>query len=164
MSNGIWREGEMGQPLPGARDMTAAEFIGSSARYVSKMGEWVEVPGEIAASDAEILQWCWKHADSGSPAAGFRFSRRTYEQAGKEAFPIAFVPELHDPRPAVRLLAQTERLLRISKARLARFERQRARHLQVAAHSGLSRRKLAELVGLSFGRVQQLISRLESER
>lgn len=138
--------------------MTAAEFIGSRARFVSKMGQWVDVPGDVATADPDILRWCWKNSNSGSPEVGFRFERKVFEKAGNEAFPMVYLPELHDGRAEIRQLARTERLLRAAKADLAYLEKQRAIYLRAAARGGCSRRRLAAFIGISFARVQQLIA------
>jgi hypothetical protein len=142
--------------------MTAAEFIGPRARFVSKMGQWVDVPGDVAAADPDILQWCWKYSNSGSPETGFRFERRVFEEAGKETFSMVYLPELHDDRPEIRGLARTERLLRAARANLADLEKRRANDLRAAARRGCSRRRLAAFIGISVARVQQLISQQES--
>jgi hypothetical protein len=160
-ANGSWLDRASRMPLPGARDITAAEFLGPNADFHSEEGEWVDVPGDVAASRHQILQWCREHASSGSSATRFRFERKVFEEAGRQTIPIAYVPELDDPHGYVQRLARTERELRAAKKTLDGLERKRAQRLRVAAENGLSRRVLADLVGLSFARVQQLIAREE---
>jgi hypothetical protein len=159
-ADGTWRDRATDLPLPGAGDMTAAEFLSRSATN-SESGEWVDVLWRDIVWHSEIWEWCQEHAIEDSPRNSFRFERRVFEEAGAQAFPIAYAPELDDPRVYVQRLARSERKLRVARKELDRLEQERADRLRVAADNGLSRRELAALVGLSFARVHQLIAREE---
>ena len=159
--DGMWRDRATGLPLPGARDMTAAEFLSRSATSDSESGDWVDVLWRNVVWHPEIWEWCREHAIADSPRNSFRFERRVFEEAGAQSFPIAYAPELDDPRVYVQRLARSERRLRVARKELDRLERERATRLKVAADQGFSRRWLAAFVGLSFARVQQLIAREE---
>lgn len=160
-ADGTWRDRATNLPLPGARDMTAAEFLSRGATTDSESGEWVDVLWRDIVWHPKIWKWCQEHAIEDSPRNSFRFERRVFEEAGAQAFPIAYSPELDDPRVHVQRLARSERKLRVARKELDRLERERADRLKVAAENGLSRRELAAFVGLSFARIQQLIARDE---
>jgi hypothetical protein len=142
----------------GGRNARAAELIGSDARHFSKMGEWVEVPRDVAEANSAVRRWCLAHSNSESPTGGFVFEKKAYALAGREFLPLPFLPEHHDPRREVRRLARTERLLRSARVEVEHLEAQRAWELCGAAEAGLSRRELAQIVGLSPARVQQLVA------
>lgn len=161
---GHWHHAVSLVPLPGARDMTVAEFIGTSARRISKMGQWVDVPRGIAHAHPAVLRWCRKYAASELGSGAFRFQPEAYAALSNEALSVAYIPEQHDPNREIRALAKTERLLRTARAEVSHLQSQRVLDLRVASVAGHSRRQLGDLVGLSFARIQQIVSGIQARQ
>src|SRR4051794_3054818 len=50
-------------PAPGARNLTAEEYVGPEAREVQRYGRWIQIPYAIAQRDSDLLQWCRQHGE-----------------------------------------------------------------------------------------------------
>jgi hypothetical protein len=144
--------------LPGARDFTVAEYVGGRIRRTRMYGEWVELSAEVAGSVEPLRTWCLRLCNSQLPAGGFRFAPATWQSRATDPLPVPFVPEFDHPDPVLRALAATERQRRILVASLEAIDLRRRDQARVATQHGYSRRRLGALLGLSFSRIQQLIS------
>jgi hypothetical protein len=145
-----------GIPLPGARDMTVRERIGRRARRARRYGDWIEIDKDAASIHSEVLTWCRKHCNSETPSGTFRIAPKVWGEHGDDTINYPYVPELDDPSEAIRELANAEWLGRCAEADLQTARRKRHELIQLAGKEGNSRRRLARLLGLSFGRIQQL--------
>lgn len=145
-----------GVPLPGARYMTVRERIGNRAREVSRYGRWIEIDKLTASIHADVLTWCRKYCNSELPSGAFRIAPRVWAAHADEAIDYPYVPELDDPSQTIRQLSQVERLRRGAELDLRSAVRKRHDLIRTAGEEGHSRRTIGDLLGLSFGRVQQL--------
>jgi hypothetical protein len=143
--------------VPGARPMTVREFVAGRIRETRRYGSWVEINRDVAGAHPELLNWCRQRCNSELPAGGFRFAPRDWENFADDELTLPFVPEIDASDPTVRQLAEIERSKRELEQDL-RLVRDRHRALvREASSAGYSRRSLAELLGISFGRIQQLV-------
>jgi hypothetical protein len=161
---GVWYEvpevsgTDVRVPLPGAHDATVAEFLGADVRTVRHYGEWIEVSGDAAARDPTVQRWCRRYANSELGNGAFRFRPSVWGERSGDPLELPYIPEFDHPDPAIRRLAVAETEHRRAVLRLAVAERERRAAVQAASAQGHSRRSLAALVGLSFARIQQLVS------
>jgi hypothetical protein len=144
-------------PLPGARPITVEEAVAGRLKHVERYGQWIEVSREVAHSHPELLEWCRGKCNTELPKGGFRFAPRDWEAGKTETLSLPFVPELDDPDPVIRGLALVERLRRLSERDADYFRRRRDELIREAADRH-SRRELGVLLGITFGRVQQITS------
>jgi hypothetical protein len=101
--------------------------------------------------------WCLNRAElSIRDPEVFWLSESTWIADRHDRLPIPFIPEYDEPGDDLRRVAATERRCREAKALLADAREDRA-HAFFAAAGRRSRRRIAEVAGLSFARVQQLI-------
>jgi hypothetical protein len=145
-----------GIPLPGARDMTIKERVGRRARQARRYGDWIEIDKDAASIHSDVLIWCRKHCNSEMPSGTFRIAPKVWGKHGDDPINYPYVPELDDPSETIRDLASAEWLRRCAAADLQRARGRRHDLIQLAGKEGHSRRRLARLLGLSFGRIQQL--------
>jgi hypothetical protein len=144
-------------PLPGARDFTVSEYVGNRTRTTQRYGEWIELSAEVASSVEPLRKWCFRVSNSQLPAGGFRFSPAVWRERSKDVLAIPYVAELDHPDSTIRGLAAVERRRRILVTSLEETDRRRRELIRSATNAGYSRRALGSLLGLSFGRVQQLL-------
>ena len=150
-------DGEPPLPIPGARAITVEETVAGRLKHVERYGLWIEVSRDVAHSHPELLEWCRRKCNTELPKGGFRFAPRGWETCKAETLSLPFVPELDDPDPVIRELALVERLRRLTERDADYFRRRRDALIRKAADRH-SRRKLGVLLGISFGRVQQITS------
>lgn len=142
---------------PGARNITIEEYVGTAARHVRHYGNWIEIRKDVASSDPQLLLWCRRHANSELRSGALRLKPDVWERRRREEIDLPFIPEFDHPDREIRALAGTE----AGRRRLAFLTEQVAERHRVevlaASQAGHSRRSLGRLLGLSFGRVQQII-------
>jgi hypothetical protein len=160
--DGIWCEASSPErdppiPIPGARSMTVAELVADRFRTERRSGVWIELRRDVAHAHPELLEWCRRRCNTELPAGGFRFAPRTWEDHSRDELTVPFVPELDDPDAVIRRLAMVERFRRRAEQDQRIFRQDRRQLVQDASETGHSRRELARLLGISFGRVQQLV-------
>lgn len=143
---------------PGARRITIAEYVGPSARRIRRYGEWVEIPADVARSHAALLQWCRRYANCELPSGAFRLAPKEWGRRGGDELDLPFLPEFDAPDESIRHLAAVEAKHRDLELRLRRVADQRRRAIAAATFAGHSRRSLGRLVGLSYTRIQQLVT------
>lgn len=157
----VWHEvlpGGQTIPVPGARDISVAEFIRGHERRVHRYGEWVELRQDVAQAHQEIVTWCRRRCNSELPSRGFRFSPKDWFRYSAERLALPFIPEFDEPDPLLREIAGAERERRYAQQWLHDARTHRDEAIRAAAKAGYSRRALGKLVGLTFGRVQQIIT------
>lgn len=151
-----------GISLPGARDMTVREMIGKRVRRGQRYGDWIEIEKQVADSHPDIPVWCRRNCNSELPSGMFRIAPPVWEANSDSPIDYPYVPELDETNRTLRELAMVERLRRSAAADLRAATARRNALIRAASTEGQSRRKLARLLGISFARVQQLVSRGES--
>jgi hypothetical protein len=155
--DGVWCYDGTGIPVPGAVDQTLGEvavvrqIMGSSggpeAVLVSRsvidanpgLGWVPEVGRHLRAVDEDEYEVPWA-----------AWQERAAAPVGVHA------PE-RDADGLRRLLAVEERALRFARRELEALTVKRARTVAIASGLGMTRREISELLGLSTGRVQQVI-------
>ncbi|HET8955662.1 MAG TPA: hypothetical protein VFN18_08390 [Solirubrobacterales bacterium] len=142
---------------PGVRSTTVKELVGGRIRKTSRYGVWVEIDRDVAHSDEDLLRWCRRHCNSELPSGTIRLSPKTWEEHSGDPLPMPFVPEFDHPSRTVRELAEAERHRRHAELRLRTARLKRDRLLREVSQEGHSRRELADVLGISFARVQQLV-------
>lgn len=168
--DGGWRYAGTTISVPGATDITLAEIL--TVREVSRAGQ---APEAVLISSAEVDE---------NPALGWvrRYGRRLQAPDGDEFEVPWAVWEEHGTEPVgvrapeidgdglQRLMALEERELRFARRAVELHSERRARLIAIASAFGMTRREVSDLVGLSPGRVQQVIDesapgiRLDVER
>jgi DNA-directed RNA polymerase specialized sigma24 family protein len=143
--------------IPGVRPMTVRETVGDRLRKTQRYGEWIELDRRTSRLDPALLKWCRRHCNDELRSGTFRFSPKDWEKYGSDELPIPFVPELDHPDRTMRELARLERERRHLEQRLTTVRRRRDELVRAASVAGRSRREVARLAGISFGRVQQLL-------
>ena len=146
-------------PIPGSRFMKVKELVRGRTPTTQRYGQWIELDRYTAHSDADLLRWCRRNCNSELPSGTFRFSPREWDQRAEECLSIPFFPELDHPSPLVRDLARAELFRRIAEHQLRLNQDRRDELIRASSDEGHSRRELADLLGISFGRVQQLVHR-----
>jgi hypothetical protein len=157
----VWHEELPGGhtiPLAGARDITVAEFTRGHERRVHRYGEWVELRKDVAHAHPELLTWCRRRCNSELPSGGFRFSPKDWDRYSAERLSLPFIPEFDDPNPLLREIAAAERRRRHAQRWVQDARAHRDDAIRAAAKAGYSRRAIGKLVGLTFGRVQQIVT------
>lgn len=144
-------------PVPGVRQITVGEAVAGRIRRTERYGSWIEISREVAHARSELLDWCRRYSNSELKSGGFRFHPSDWEAHSKELLSLPFVPEIDDPDEQIRALAGVERERREVEAELSALREARVELLKGASAVGHSRRSLADLLDVSFGRVQQLI-------
>jgi hypothetical protein len=145
-----------GVAVPGARDMTVRERIGLRVRRISRQGVWIEVDKDTASIHSDVLTWCRRYCNSETPDGTFRIAPKVWAKRANDTIDYPYVPELDDPSETIRELAHAEWLRRCAEADLLKVTAKRHDLIRAAGADGHSRRRIADLVGLSFARVQQL--------
>ena len=162
--NGEWGElvdidaGAAWLPSPGARPITIAEYVGPAAQRIRRYGEWVEIPPDVARSQAALLRWCRHHANSELPSGAIRLAPKDWERHSGDELDLPFLPEFDHPEEAIRHLAAVEAKHRDVELRLRRVADLRRKAIAAATSTGHSRRSLGRLIGLSYARIQQLLT------
>ncbi|HET7417160.1 MAG TPA: hypothetical protein VFJ61_06020 [Solirubrobacterales bacterium] len=144
-------------PIPGARLMKVQEMVGHRTRTTERYGLWIEIDRETAHSDPDLLRWCRRHCNSELPSGTFRFSPRIWDRRSQDFLPVPYFPELDHPDSLIRELAGIELFRRIAEQQLRWNRQQRDELIRITSEEGHSRRNLARLLGISPGRVQQLV-------
>jgi hypothetical protein len=145
-------------PIPGGRQMTVREAVGGRIRESHRYGHWIEIMRETAHAHPELLEWCQRRSNSELKKGGFRFAPRAWRLHAEDALSLPFVPEIDEEDETLRRLAGVERRRRETAARLEELRETRAELVVEASRKGHSRRRLAEFLGVSFGRIQQLVA------
>ena len=138
--------------------MTIKEYVGATARRIHRLGEWVEIPADVARSDPGLLRWCRRHANSELRSGAFRFAPRDWDRSGGDELNLPFLPEFDHADDVIRRLAAVEAKHRDVEFRLRRLANLRREAIAHATFKGYSRRNLGQLVGLSYARIQQLLA------
>ncbi len=149
---------------PGARRITIAEYVGPAAKRIRHLGEWVEIPADVARSDAALVRWCHRHANSELASGAFRLAPKDWEGRSAEELDLPFLPEFDHADEAVRHLAAVEAMHRDLELRLRGVADLRRTAIAAATSIGHSRRSLGRLIGLSYGRIQQLLNEERAAR
>lgn len=137
--------------------MTVKEMVGGQIRMTQRYGQWVEIDREVAHSDSALLHWCRRYCNSELPSGTFRFSPKDWSEQCGTFLSTPFFPELDHPSPLIRELAEAELFRRIAEHQLRLNRDRRDELVRASSEEGHSRRELADLLGISFGRVQQLV-------
>jgi hypothetical protein len=143
---------------PGARGMTIAEYVGPSAQRIRRYGEWLQIPADVARSHAVLLEWCRRHANSELQSGAFRLAPNEWETHSGDELDLPFLPEFDHPEEAIRHLAAVEAKHRDLELRLRLVADLRRKAIAGATSNGHSRRSLSRLIGLSYARIQQLLT------
>lgn len=164
---GSWYEEAFGGghliEIPGVRPMKVWEMVGGRFRTTRRYGEWIEVDRRTAGLHHDLLRWCRRRCNSELPSGTFRFSPKDWERYREEPLATPFVPELDHPSATIRELARLERERRQVEQEAATARRRRDELVREASAEGHSRREVAHILGVSFGRVQQLVQQSERE-
>lgn len=146
--------------IPGARDLQVHECAAGVTRPRQKLGvRYVLISRELAERLPMLRVWCLDRAElSIRDPEAFWLPESTWIADRHDRLPIPFIPEYDEPGGDLRSVAATERRYREAKASLADAQEDRVEAFSAAA-SRRSRRRIAEVAGLSFARVQQLIQR-----
>jgi hypothetical protein len=157
---GVWRTPHYSWrdsvPIPGARDMTVGEMIGDRLRWTRRYGEWIEIDKETASIHADVLTWCLRNCNSQLPSGTFRIAPRVWDARAEDGISYPYIPALDDPSATIRDLAEAELFRRQIEVSFTKATATRTELIRRAGAEGHSRRRLARLLGLSFGRIQQL--------
>lgn len=145
-------------PIPGARYMKVKEFTRGRIRTTQRSGWWVELSKYTAHSNPDLLHWCRRHCNSELPSGNFRFSPKDWDRQAEDFISVPYFPELDHPNPLIRELAEAELFRRIAEHQLSLNREERDDLVRGASGEGYSRRELADLLGISFGRVQQVVN------
>jgi hypothetical protein len=155
---GSWLPGGPLIKIPGARDLQVHECAVGGIRPRQKLGvRYVLISRELAERLPTLRIWCRDRAESSirDPEA-FWLPESTWMVDRHDRLPIPFIPEYDETGDDLRRVAATERRCREVKALLADAQEDRVDAFSAAA-GRRSRRRIAEVAGLSFARVQQLI-------
>jgi hypothetical protein len=155
--DGIWCYGDTDIPVPGAVDQTLGEV--ADVRQVVRSGQNPEAV-LVARSEIEVnpeLSWV--------PTLGRHLRAEDEDEyevpwsvwQERAAVPVGVRAPERDADGVRRLLAVEERALRFARRELEVLAEQRARTVAIAAGLGMTRREISDLLGLSTGRVQQVI-------
>jgi len=157
---GSWLPGGPLIKIPGARDLQVHECAAGGTRPRQKLGvRYVLISRELAERLPELRVWCLDRAElSIRDPEAFWLPESTWIADRHDRLSIPFIPEYDEPGGDLRSVAATERRCREVKALLVEAQEDRARAFS-AASGCRSRRRMAEVAGLSFARVQQLIQR-----
>ncbi|MDQ6856888.1 MAG: hypothetical protein M3Z57_07440 [Candidatus Dormibacteraeota bacterium] len=167
-SDGVWRyaagsivlrySGGQAQ-VPGARDRTLTEAY-KPRKMVDEDGAPIAVfiPVELITRAGSELEWATKVGDwvgEGRSRKGVIVGLAEWQQHDVDVSAL-YAPELEAASP-LNKLAMAERLARL--AELASEEASAARNQEVreAVRKGISRQTIASLLGVSVGRVGQLL-------
>jgi hypothetical protein len=149
-------------PIPGARDVTVGEYVGSGARRIQRYGEWIEIRADLASSDPALHRWCRQHANSELPSGALRLAPAVWKERRGDELELPFIPEFDHPDESIRTLAGIEAWRREVAFHLGIVVELRRGAVAEAARAGHSRRDIGRLVDLSFARVQQIVAEVES--
>src|ERR1700754_4932845 len=145
-----------GVPVPGARDMTVRERIGRKVRRANRSGTWIEIDKDTAAIHPDVLTWCRRHCNSETPSGVFLVAPKVWAKHANATIDYPYVPEIDHPSETIRELAFIEWRGRCGEADVRKAKARRHELIQAAGDEAHSRRQIAELLGLSLARVQQL--------
>jgi hypothetical protein len=143
-------------PVPGARDLTVGEYVGDRIHHAQRYGRWVEIPRDVAHENGELRSWCRRHCNSELPSGDFRFPAARWKDLSRAPIALPFIPQHDDPEPMIRQLATYELNRRAAEITSNHWNKQRQKAVQDAVAAGHSLRKVARLLGVSFGRVRQI--------
>jgi hypothetical protein len=155
----VWAEHLLA--IPGVRASSVADYTRDDIVRVRRHGVWIQIPGDVAHSNAGLLAWCRHHANSELPTGDFLITPSVWKARSSQVLaepPAPFVPEFDEPDPALRSLATVESARRRRALALALAVDERRDAIVAAAAAGHSLRRIGHLVGLSFARVYQLIN------
>lgn len=136
--------------------MTVGEMIGDRVRRTRRYGEWIEIDIETASIHPDVLTWCRRHCNSQLPSGTFRIAPQVWEAQVDGGINYPYIPAIDDPSATIRELAEAELFRRQIEVTFMKATATRTELIRRAGAEGHSRRRLARLLGLSFGRVQQL--------
>jgi hypothetical protein len=155
--DGVWRYRGTDAVVPGAEDVLLGEV--TKARLVVRPGE---EPEAVLVSLTEIqhdrrLAWVLELGTrlSGGEDELFAVSWPTWQEHVGQPVDVR-VPE-RDAEGIDRAIARRERAVRLQRHQLERATEGRQVIVGVAAGLGVTRRHVADLIGVSTGRIQQLI-------
>jgi hypothetical protein len=150
--------------IPGVRPMKVKELVGQRTRRTWRSGEWIEIDRAMAHTNSELLTWCRRCCNSELPSGAFRFAPKDWQRHSEDSLSIPFVPELDHPSEMVQDLAAAERTRRRLEQELLAARNRRDELVRKASAGGHSRREVAEVLGISFGRIQQLVRQPRNPR
>jgi hypothetical protein len=155
--DGVWCYDGTNIPVPGAVDQTLGEI--ANVREVTRRGQGPEAV-LVACSEIDAnpdLSWV--------PKAGRRLRGEDEDEyevpwpvwQERAVAPVGVRAPERDADGLRRLLAVEERALRFARRQLEVLTEKRARSVAIASGLGMTRREVSDLLGLSTGRVQQVI-------
>lgn len=136
--------------------MTVREMIGDQLRRTRRYGEWIEIDKETASIHVDVLTWCRRNCNSELPSGTFRIGPRVWDARADDGVDYPYIPAIDDPSATIRELAEAELHRRELEVAFRKATVTRNELIRRAGEEGHSRRRLARLLGLSFGRIQQL--------
>jgi len=146
--------------IPGARDLTARECAAGWTRQRQQLGaRYVLIDREWAERLEPFRTWCSERAESSIVDPGaFWLPLSIWTSDRDDRLSLPFIAEYDEPGEDLKRVAFADRQYREAAARLQEARRMR-RSAFVHAAGRRSRRRIAEAAGLSFARVQQLVTR-----
>jgi hypothetical protein len=150
---GVWID------IPGGRDLCVHECTASATHERQKLGrQYVTVSRARAEELPPLGDWCRTYAErSIHDSSAFWLERSVWIARREDTLTIPLIPEVDEPAEDLRRVAKAERACRQARALLEVAQRARAEALTDGARRR-SRRRLGQAAGLSYARVQQLIS------
>lgn len=158
--DGIWRFADTGIEVPGASDRTVAD-IAEILVIAPPAGDpqAVLVPrSQVEAHSA--LAWVPAVGTLLRGGAEERFEVPWPVWQERSGVPVDLRAPERDEKGIRRRMAAVEREVRFARWELERLIQRRARLVAIGAALGMSRREMSEVLGVSAGRVQQLIEDL----
>jgi hypothetical protein len=155
--DGVWRYAGTGAQIPGAVDVTLGDVV--TARQVARPGR---EPEAVLVSLTEIIEdprlsWALEKGKrlSGGDDELFFIAWPTWQEHVGD--PVGVHAPERDADGLDRMIAKRERDVRLRRHELERATEARQVMVGVASGLGITRRHVAELIGVSTGRIQQLI-------
>jgi hypothetical protein len=150
--------------IPGARDLTVRECAVGWTRARRQLGaRYTLIDREWAGRLEPMRAWCSEHAESSiADPDAFWVPLATWAAGMSDHLPMPFLPEYDERGEDLKRVAYAARRYREAAAALEQASDMRARAI-VQAGGRRSRRRVADVAGLSFARVQQLMARAKMD-
>jgi hypothetical protein len=151
--------------IPGARDLRVGEcVVGQTAVRQSLGVKYALIPRGLAAKLEPLEGWCNVNAERSIRDANWFFIQLdTWVDRKTDSLDMPFIPEYDEAADDLRRVAIAERKCR-EAAQLLDEERDARKRAMSQAVRRRSRRRVSEASGLSFARVQQIVSRSPTSR
>jgi hypothetical protein len=161
--DGVWRYANTPVEVPGAKDRTLADVV--RPRQIGRLGD---APEAILVSLTEVkenprLRWVLDHGTQIrlDDEEQFWVQWALWQEHADD--PVAITAPERDGDDLERHLAEVERRIRFTRRGLDLLTSQRLKSIVAASLLGMTRRGVGETVGVSTGRVQQLVDDLSPD-